>query len=344
LGEPLTKDLTAQAWRTALDPRGAWVPAVLAAADRRLTEVRRHVGDAGGLVIASDQTAARAYADQLASVSGQRPTLVVSDERGASERIEAFARSTERWMVAVRMVSEGVDIPRLSVGVYATSASTPLFFAQAVGRFVRGRRRGETASIFLPSVPSLLEHAAALEAERDHVLGRRIDGDDLWSAEDALLAQAEGTATESGPDDQLAFEALESEATFDRVLFDGGEFGTHAAAGSDEEEEYLGIPGLLEPDQVVTVLRARQAEQVAARSRRRDAPSPAAPTASETQRALRKELNGLVGAWHHRTGQPHGTIHAELTRSTGGPPAALADAETLQRRVITIRGWAVGRG
>ena len=172
------------------------------------------------------------------------------------------------------MVSEGVDIPRLSVGVYATSTSTPLFFAQAVGRFVRGRRRGETASIFLPSVPSLLEHAAALEAERDHVLGRRADEDGIWSAEDALLAQAERAATEVGPDDQLAFEALESEATFDRVLYDGGEFGTHAAAGSDEEEEYLGIPGLLEPDQVVTVLRARQAEQVAARSRRREAPGP----------------------------------------------------------------------
>ena len=343
LGEPMTKDLTAQAWRTALDPAGAWVPAVLAAADRRLTEVRRHVGDAGGLVIASDQTTARAYARQLAAVSGQPPTLVVSDEPGASQRIEEFARSDDRWMVAVRMVSEGVDIPRLSVGVYATSTSTPLFFAQAVGRFVRGRRRGETASIFLPSVPSLLEHAAALEAERDHVLGRRPDEDSIWSAEDALLAQAERAASEVGPDDQLAFEALESEATFDRVLYDGGEFGTHAAAGSDEEEEYLGIPGLLEPDQVVTVLRARQAEQVAARSRRREAPGPASLTASETQRALRKELNGLVGAWHHRTGQPHGTIHAELVRSSGGPPAALADSETLQRRVITIRGWAVGR-
>ena len=41
LGEPLTKDLTAAAWRTALDPQGNWIPQVLAAADRRLTEVRR---------------------------------------------------------------------------------------------------------------------------------------------------------------------------------------------------------------------------------------------------------------------------------------------------------------
>src|SRR5712675_1935244 len=80
-------------------------------------------------------------------------------------------------MVAVRMVSEGVDIPRLAVGVYATSVSTALFFAQAVGRFVRARRRGETASVFLPSVPVLLGYAAELEAERDHVLRRR-DHDD----------------------------------------------------------------------------------------------------------------------------------------------------------------------
>ena len=75
---------------------------------------------------------------------------MLSDDDTASDRIEEFADGRQRWMVAVRMVSEGVDVPRLAVGVYATSTSTPLFFAQAVGRFVRARRRGETASIFLP--------------------------------------------------------------------------------------------------------------------------------------------------------------------------------------------------
>jgi superfamily II DNA or RNA helicase len=152
LGEPLTKDLTAHAWRTALDPSGNWIPQVLAAADRRLTELRRGVPDAGGLVIATDQQTARAYAAQLRQVTGEPATVVLSDEPGASARIEAFAAGDSRWMVAVRMVSEGVDIPRLAVGVYATSTATPLFFAQAVGRFVRARRRGETASVFLPSV------------------------------------------------------------------------------------------------------------------------------------------------------------------------------------------------
>ena len=136
LGEPATRDVTAQAWRTALDPAGEWIPAVLDAADRRLTEVRRGVPDAAGLVIATDHATARAYAGILAAVSGERPALVLSDDPGASARIAEFAGSRERWMVAVRMVSEGVDIPRLSVGVYATSTSTPLFFAQAVGRMV----------------------------------------------------------------------------------------------------------------------------------------------------------------------------------------------------------------
>src|SRR4029079_1777735 len=95
------------------------------------------------------------------------------------DRIEEFAEGTQRWMVAVRMVSEGVDVPRLAVGVDATSLSTPLFCAEAVGRFVRARRRGETASIFLPSVPVLLNLAAELEVERDHALDKpKKDGEE----------------------------------------------------------------------------------------------------------------------------------------------------------------------
>src|SRR5690625_7643723 len=90
------------------------------------------------------------------------------------------------------MVSEGVDVPRLTVGVYATSAATPQFFAQAVGRFVRARRRGETASIFLPSVGPLLQLGAELEIERDHALdrGNRPTGED-FQPEEALVAQAQ---------------------------------------------------------------------------------------------------------------------------------------------------------
>ncbi|WP_449385472.1 DEAD/DEAH box helicase [Cellulomonas soli] len=353
LGEPLTKDMTSQAWRTALDPNGEWIPSVLSAADRRLTEVRRQVPDAGAMVIATDQTDARAYAGHLARITGQSPTVVLSDDDGASDRIDAFAAGESRWLVAVRMVSEGVDVPRLAIGVYATSTATPLFFAQAVGRFVRARRRGETASVFLPSVPQLLGLANTMELERDHALDRPKTGEEQgegYNPEDALLAAA--NSERNGPDAvgpdgvQGSFEALEAQAEFDRVLFDGGEFGTGAQVGSDEELDFLGLPGLLDADQVSTLLKQRQADQLSARRRAHGttaAAPPAPPMDHRRQAELRKELSQLVGAWSRRSGQPHATVHAELRRRCGGPEVALADPDQLTARVALLRSWFVGR-
>ncbi len=344
LGEPLTKDLSQQALRTALDPAGAWMPAVLQAADKRLSEVRRHVPDAGGLVIATDQDDARAYAKLLRRISGEAPTVVLSDEKAGSKKIAAFTEGESRWMVAVRMVSEGVDVPRLAVGVYATTTSTPLFFAQAVGRFVRARRRGETASIFVPSVPGLLGLAAELELERDHALGRTINDEaDIFAAENALLAQAQ--AGESASDElEMQFEALGSEATFDRVLYDGGEFG-HAGevhVGSDEEMDFLGIPGLLEPDQVRELLHSRQSERARRTKEVGSAPDIVAEVSTHEQLStLRRELNGLVAAWHHRSGQAHGITHAALRKQCGGPAAAIANADQLRARIDAVREWAI---
>ncbi|MDO4243387.1 MAG: DEAD/DEAH box helicase [Actinomyces sp.] len=348
LGEPLTKDLESQAWRTALDPGGEWIPAVLAAADQRLTEVRRQVPDAGGLVIATDQAAARAYAAQLRAVTGEQPTVVLSDDSGASSRIEAFSASTDRWMIAVRMVSEGVDVPRLAVGVYATSTSTSLFFAQAVGRFVRSRARGETASVFLPSVSPLLGLAGEMEVARDHVLGgpRAVDEDALFAPEDRLIAEA--NRQERASDDLFgAFEAMEATAEFDRVLFDGGEFGTGAMVGSVEEQEYLGLPGLLEPEQVTALLRQRQDRQISAQKRQAAAAQRRRDNSgvddARKRAAARKELSQLVAAWSRRSGQPHGVVHTDLRRVCGGPEVAQASTEEIVKRVETLRRWFVGR-
>ncbi len=159
LGEPLTKDLTAQALRTALARTGR---GPLGAGRGRSTAhggtpSRPRRGRAGDRQRPGrgPRLCRRAGARQL-----HKPVLVLSDEKSASRRIEAFSDSDDRWMVAVRMVSEGVDVPRLAVGVYATTTTTPLFFAQAVGRFVRARKRGETASVFVPSTGHLLALAA----------------------------------------------------------------------------------------------------------------------------------------------------------------------------------------
>jgi superfamily II DNA or RNA helicase len=349
LGEAMTKDLTAQAWRTALDPEGEWIPSVLAAADKRLTQVRRSVPDAGGLVIATDQTAARAYAGHLARITGSSPTVVLSDDDGASERIDDFAHGDARWMVAVRMVSEGVDVPRLAVGVYATSAATPLFFAQAVGRFVRARSRGETASVFLPSVAPLLDLAGAMEVERDHALDRPATAEEqgadgmAYDPEAALLAAANREEKASG--DLLgSFEAMESQASFDGVLFDGGQFGTGAEVGSAEELDFLGLPGLLEPDQVATLLRQRQADQLRGRGggpSAREVPVEQSEQEHRRATALRKELSKLVSAWARKSGRPHGSVHTELRRRCGGPEVPLATAAQLDARIAMVRSWFV---
>jgi superfamily II DNA or RNA helicase len=339
LGEPLTQDLVAQAWRTALDPAGDWMPQVLKAADGRLQVLRAGgIPDAGGLVIASDQTAARAYVKLLERVTGEKPMVVLSDDSGASGKIAAFADDpNKRWLVAVRMVSEGVDIPRLAVGVYATSASTPLYFAQAIGRFVRNRRPGETASVFLPSVPHLLGLASEMELSRDHVLGGP-----KHKEEDLLLEQAQKSEKAS---DELTktWEALSATAELDQVIFDGATFGLPTLTGSAEEEEFLGLPGLLTSDQVTTLLSKRQAEQAAsARRAKKDAPPQQREivrdmSSAERRIHLRRQLNALVAAHHHRTGLPHGKIHSELRTRCGGPPSAQATIEQLEERISMIQ-------
>ncbi|OYN78727.1 DEAD/DEAH box helicase [Mycolicibacterium sphagni] len=331
LGEPLTAEQTARAWKTALNPAGEWMPAVIAAADIRLRGLREHVPDAGGMIIASDQTAARAYADLLVKITGEAPTVVLSDDKGASERISQFSASTSRWLVAVRMVSEGVDVPRLAVGVYATSASTPLFFAQAIGRFVRSRRPGETACIFLPSVPNLLLLASEMEAQRNHVLGKphreNFDDDPL----EAELAKQ----NRDGPDDSdNKIEYLGADAELDQVIFDGSSFGTATPAGSDEEADYLGIPGLLDAESMRDLLRRRQEDQISKRTASGETPR---LTTHGQLRDLRSELNTLVSLAHHRTGKTHGQIHNELRRVCGGPPVAAATSDQLKARIEAVR-------
>jgi len=218
--------------------------------------------------------------------------------------------------------------------VRARLAGAPESILSDAGRFVRARKRGETATVFLPSVPQLLGLAAEMEVERDHALGEK-KREDGW--DDELLERAN---SEEQASDQLAFpgfEALESDASFDRALFDGGEFGLGAEAGSDEEADFLGIPGLLEPEQVTTLLRKRQAAQSAQ-------PKKAAPVSDpRRRREVRKELTSLVSAWAQKSGQPHAFVHAELRRICGGPEVARASVEQIESRIGQVRRWFVGR-
>jgi hypothetical protein len=100
--------------------------------------------------------------------------------------------------------------------------------------------------------------------------------------------------------------------------------------------DFLGIPGLLEPDQVRELLHHRQASR---RTTHQPAPE-REPSTHEQLAILRRELNGLVAAWHHRTGQAHGITHSALRKELGGPAAAIANADQLHARIDRLREWA----
>ncbi len=333
-----TKAVEATAWRTALDPGGEWVPHVIAAMDERLTHLRSAgMPDAAGLVLASDQEDARAYAAIVARVTGTEPVLVLSDDPKASARISAFAASTDRFAVCVRMISEGVDVPRAACLAWMTSYRTPLFFAQAVGRVVRARRPGESATVFLPAVRPLLALAAEIESERNHVLPppAGADGEELYDP----------VPPDEGDEKPVeTWQALGAEAEFAHVLHGGRAVTAAAQPTGDltgEDEEYLGLPGLLSPEQTAALLSRRDADHRKRASSTRVDP---VPTEQEEQRAeadalswraagaLRREINSLVGQLAARTGAPHGVVHARLRKAVPGPPSAAAPVEVLSDR------------
>jgi len=334
LSEAATKRSETAAWKTALSPSGRWVPHVIAAMDERLTHLRTHgMPDAAGLVLASDQDDARAYAQIVERVTGHKPALILSDDPTANKRIKDFTDSNDRIAVCVRMISEGVDVPRAACLAWLTSYRTPLFFAQAVGRVVRARGGHESATVFLPAVRPLLTLAAEMEAERNHVIPPPASGSDLLDSLDLEV-----------PDEVLGsgFEALESDAEFAHVLHGG-----RAVLADDDrdinpdEADFLGLPGLLSPEQTAALLarrdrdlRRRVAGGVAAVD---DEPDPEELAGYQQVAALRRQLSAMVSAYALASGRPHGAIHAELRRRTGGPPTPMATLEQLQARIDALQ-------
>ncbi|MDT4971234.1 MAG: hypothetical protein QOG22_1377 [Pseudonocardiales bacterium] len=326
LSETSTKRTEATAWRTALNPKGRWVPHVIAAMDERITHLRESgMPDAAGLVLATDQEDARAYAAIVEQVTGHKPVVILSDDPKASEKIAAFTHGTERMAVCVRMVSEGVDVPRAACLAWMTSYRTPLFFAQGVGRVVRARGTGESATVFLPAVRPLLALAAELEDERNHVIPPP-------SVDDPLDLDVERVQTE--PAEVDGYELVDADAAFAHVLHAG------RAVVSDwtgleisaEDEDFLGLPGILSPEQMASVLARRDSAARKKANTAAEAPPSEAMAAWRSGAALRKEVNRLVGVLAARHGTPHGQIHAQLRRAVPGPASAAASIDVLEGR------------
>ena len=240
--DALDRARAAQRLRTALSLEGEWLATVLLQANERLAALRRQQPDAGGLVIAADQEHAQGVADLLRYRCGVRATVAVSDDPLSSTRIARFAARADPWIVAVRMVSEGVDIPRLRVGVYATTTTTELFFRQAVGRFVRWTRGvpRQKAYLFIPDDLRLRTWATQIADARRHSLRRpERDGDETPPTSaaldplrheddrgDQLSMFAALSAVVTGEDESSVFDvdeaALDRLDRLDRVEDDGG--------------------------------------------------------------------------------------------------------------------------
>jgi superfamily II DNA or RNA helicase len=348
LSEAGTKSVEMQAWRTALDPKGQWVPHVIAAMDDRITHLREEGGmpDAAGLILASDQDDARAYAKIVRRVTGKAPELILSDDPKASKKIERFATGSARIAVCVRMISEGVDVPRAAVLAWMTSYRTPLFFAQAVGRVVRARAQHESATVFLPAVRPLLSLAASMEEQRNHVMPPP------RSQPDEELEALDLPPREPREGEMKQWEALEADARFAHVLHSGtahtGE-GSGPVSVAPEDEEFLGIPGLLTPAQTAELLSKRDDELRLriAQSHRNDGDDfmvvedhPDEDDAGRSWRdaaELRREINRLVNRVAARSSQPQAVIHTQLRQSVPGPPSASASVDVLRARRERLR-------
>jgi superfamily II DNA or RNA helicase len=317
--------LAAQRLRTALDVGGAWLPDALTRAHAQLMEIRASHTDAGGLVIAMDREHARGIAGIMRRVLGVDAVVATSDDPAAGARIDEFAGGRRPWLVAVRMVSEGVDIPRLRVGVFATTTTTELFFRQAVGRIVRyvpGRTGRQPSYMFMPDDPRLRAHAMGIAEERRHFLKKAGDEDDPRG--DAALDEIP-----AGPEDeQLSlFSAVSATPS--------GEAAVHKV------DETLGLFGSLEDDEPVEdgfELQLAEAPHLGTGGggaaggnggAAADAPG-LSPVAR--RRALRDANSVLVRAIAGATGMTHAQVNGELNRRSGVTRVAEADVQALERR------------
>jgi len=310
--EAIEKRYASERLRTALT-QPAWLGDVIAKAHHALMEMRANGhADAGGLIAAMNQEHARFVAGVLEARTGVRPELVVSDLDDASPRIAAFAQSKAPWIVAVHMISEGVDIPRLRVGVFASNVVSELYFRQFCGRFVRtgtdaGRER--EALVYLPDDARLRVIASRIAEDVRRALLARVERDEVADAISG--ANRVARAADEGLYASIAATARESHTLDFGPLFNPAAF----IAAPPQGELRASVPP--QPDV---------------------APPAEIETHSERREYLRRELRGLVARASSQFAVDHRLVHATLNQRFGGP-VATATLAGLEARRKLIAYW-----
>ena len=339
--DPVGKTLASHRLRTALYVEGEWLPTVLMKAHRQVMHLRQVDPRAAGMVIAMDQDHARGIARILRERAGVASTVATSDDPSASRKIADFTEGSAPWIVAVRMVSEGVDIPRLKVGVYATNTITDLFFRQAVGRLVRTTGgRQQRAYMFIPDDPRLRSFAGGIAEQRRHSLRKpeRAD-DDLFDEPPEERADPE--------EDQLSLFAAISAVPLDEngnpldtaAPLDAGDGEEPEATPEEPDEEP--IPGLVGDDEDAPIpapfsLTAPEFEEPIPTPE----PNPVIAQSPRTKkRQLREQNSAIVRALVHKTGLGHAEVNAELNRRIGLRRVTEATVAELDKRLAVAKRW-----
>ncbi len=296
--DDLDEPLAVARLRTALHPQQAWLRKVVAAADRKLREIRAaEHPDAGALVVATSIDSARAVAAMIEDLTGVSPPVVHSDDDDSLKRIAAFRASSEPWLVSVKMVSEGVDIPRLRVGVYATMSRTQLFFRQVVGRFVRviEGERGRISYLYLPDDPTLVKLAASVETASG--VAASYDARERDDAIDRLLESEER---------RHDFAPLEADAERNRCILSGRSLSPDEAA---EEMRLFVLEAQMEINGIPEEMRAQVREAAASADVPVDDPAEPEIAPHEQHEDLRVRRRHLVSQLARQTGEDHADIH-----------------------------------
>jgi superfamily II DNA or RNA helicase len=317
-----------QRLRTALSLEGQWLQTVLADAHSQLLGLRRQHPDAGGLVIAMDQEHAAGIASLIKRRFGVTPTVAVSDDPSASARIARFATSQEPWIVAVRMVSEGVDIPRLRIGVFATNTTTELFFRQAVGRLVRwtpGVRR-QKAFLFIPDDPRLRRWATGIAEQRRHALRAR-EGEDEFAAPSADLDDRDAAEHAGDDAEQMSLFAVISAVAADVTVAGPSVFSSDHPDEWDDDGDEPDDDHELRVEVVVPPPAAGRGAESDGRTRR------------QIKADLRDKNAELVRELVRFTPLDHRQVNAELNRLAGIRKVTEATVDDLERRLVRGERW-----
>jgi len=312
--------------RAALSLEGDWLAVVMGQAHGRLMEIRKSQPDAGALAICMDQDHARDIVRFIRTRFQVEAEVVVSDDPDASSKIAAFATSTRPWLVAVRMVSEGVDIPRLRVGVYASTVVTELFFRQAVGRFVRWTKGipSQKAYVYLPDDPRLRQHAFQIAEARRHVLRPPADRDDEFSEAD--LEREAMQELDLLPEQLSLFSVLSSTAT-----------GMSGHAVTEDGITYFDDePEIPEPDEATAADDALDLPEIPT-----DAgfPLTGSKSVAERKEALREKNMELAKRLVDITGWGHARVQMELNRLANISSVGSATNTELERRLRRGESW-----